>query len=329
MKSIAVLGSGVGVGTTSLVYHLAWMYAKLDYNVLVADLDPQADLTGMFPGRRCAGGAVGGRSRRRHNLHVAAALLDGTGDVAMPRVTEPVPGIGLVAGDILLSGAEDALSRQWSEGLDGKPRAFRVLSGIQRILRSAADCVAADLVLVDAARTSAPSSGRCWSAPTMWSWRLRPTSAPYGGSATSGRRCTGGEGSGRSAGNAGPPADLDLPRGDMRPIGYVVLRHAVRLTRPYMAYERWMDRVPSAYGDLVAGESTASSVAAEDDPHCLASLGHFRSLMPLAREARKPLFALKPADGALGGHANAVRDCYRDFRALARAVAQRCGVTAG
>ena len=54
---------------------------------------------------------------------------------------------------------------------------------------------------------------------------------------------------------------------------------------------------------------------------------HFRSLMPLAQEARKPMFALKPADGALGGHANAVRGCYRDFQALAREVATRCGVT--
>ena len=120
-----------------------------------------------------------------------------------------------------------------------------------------------------------------------------------------------------------------MPRGDMRPIGYVVLRHAVRLTRPFMAYGRWMDRIPSAYGDYVAGDSTGSSVAPEADPHCLATLGHFRSLMPLAREARKPMFALKPADGAIGGHANAVRDCYRDFRALARTVAQRCGVTVG
>ena len=33
--------------------------------------------------------------------------------------------------------------------------------------------------------------------------------------------------------------------------------------------------------------------------------------MPLAEEARKPMFALMPADDALGGHANAVRDCYR------------------
>ena len=49
--------------------------------------------------------------------------------------------------------------------------------------------------------------------------------------------------------------------------------------------------------------------------------------MPLAQEARKPMFALKPADGAIGGHANAVQGRRRDFRALARTVARRCGVT--
>ena len=37
-----------GVGKTSLVYHLSWMYAELGYNVLAADLDPQANLTSMF-----------------------------------------------------------------------------------------------------------------------------------------------------------------------------------------------------------------------------------------------------------------------------------------
>lgn len=48
--------------------------------------------------------------------------------------------------------------------------------------------------------------------------------------------------------------------------------------------------------------------------------------MPLALEARKPMFHLKAADGALGGHAKAVQDCYHDFRALARSIADRCGV---
>lgn len=39
---------GGGVGKTSLVYHLAWMYAELGVNVVAADLDPQANLTTMF-----------------------------------------------------------------------------------------------------------------------------------------------------------------------------------------------------------------------------------------------------------------------------------------
>ncbi len=64
----------------------------------------------------------------------------------------------------------------------------------------------------------------------------------------------------------------------------------------------------------------------KNDPHCLASLKNFRSLMDLAQEARKPMFFLKPSDGALGGHARAVQECYKDFRELARTIAGRCGV---
>ena len=91
-------------------------------------------------------------------------------------------------------------------------------------------------------------------------------------------------------------------------------------------YERWMGRIPGAYWNFVLSESAGIPAATDDDPNCLATLKHFRSLMPLAQEARKPMFALKPADGAIGGHVHAVRTCYRDFRALAREVALRCKV---
>ena len=125
-----------------------------------------------------------------------------------------------------------------------------------------------------------------------------------------------------------PLPALDLPGGDMRPIGYVVLQHAVRLNRPGKAYERWMDRTPRAHRDLVGGERDEPCPPMEEDPLCLATLKHFRSLMPLAQEARKPMFALKPADGAIGGHVSAVRGGYRDFQALAREVARRCALPA-
>jgi len=119
-----------------------------------------------------------------------------------------------------------------------------------------------------------------------------------------------------------PVADLPLPEGRMRPAGYVVMQHAVRLDRPVKAYARWMERIPYVYREAVLGEAGA----ADDDAHRLAALKHYRSLMPLAQEARKPMFFLTPADGAIGGHAAAVQQCFQDFRALARTIAERCGL---
>ena len=48
MKTIAFFNTTGGVGRTSLVYHLAWMFAYRGVPVLAADLDPQANLTAMF-----------------------------------------------------------------------------------------------------------------------------------------------------------------------------------------------------------------------------------------------------------------------------------------
>ena len=40
----------------------------------------------------------------------------------------------------------------------------------------------------------------------------------------------------------------------------------------------------------------------------------------MAMEARKPIFKLKPSDGAIGAHTYSVKDCGDDFRALATRV---------
>jgi hypothetical protein len=48
--------------------------------------------------------------------------------------------------------------------------------------------------------------------------------------------------------------------------------------------------------------------------------------MPLAQEARKPMLHLKPADGAIGAHMQAVQQAYRDFHALARDIVERTAI---
>jgi chromosome partitioning protein len=114
----------------------------------------------------------------------------------------------------------------------------------------------------------------------------------------------------------------------MQPIGYIVLQHAVRMDRPVKAYDRWIARIPEEYREYVLREATASdAIGVGNDPHCLALLKHYRSLMPLAQEAHKPMFYLKPADGAIGAHTQAVQGAFLDFRRLALKILQKIGIT--
>ena len=328
MKTIAFFNNKGGVGKTSLVYHLAWMYADLGLSVVAADLDPQANLTSMFldADRLEALWANGERSGTLYGAF--QPLLDGTGDVVRPHAEHISPGLALLVGDLTLSAAEDELSSQWPDCLDRKPRAFRVLSGLWRILELAVDELEADLVLMDvgpnlgalnraslvaAEEVVIPLAPDLYSLQGLrnlgpmlrrwrWEWKERLERLPDS--------VTG----------------LSLPSGSMRAAGYVVLQHAVRLDRPVKAYSRWMARIPQEYRQSVLDIDGREHGAIGSDPDCLATLKHYRSLMPLAQEARKPMFFLKPADGAIGGHMAAVQDCYRDFRTLAERIAHRCGV---
>ena len=115
-----------------------------------------------------------------------------------------------------------------------------------------------------------------------------------------------------------------LPAGTMKPIGYVVQQHGVRLSRPVKAYDRWVNRIPAQYRRSILGEpESPPDLRPADDPNCLATLKHYRSLVPMGQESRKPIFSLTVADGAIGSHAVAVRDAYGDFRALAAKLLDR------
>jgi len=112
----------------------------------------------------------------------------------------------------------------------------------------------------------------------------------------------------------------------MKPVGYIVLQHSVRLDRPVKAYNRWIARIPDVYHRAVLDDHLNVAYSVEDDPSKLALLKHYRSLMPMAQEARKPMFDLKPADGAIGSHIAAVQGTREDFETLARELAARANL---
>jgi len=115
---------------------------------------------------------------------------------------------------------------------------------------------------------------------------------------------------------------LNVPRGTMKPIGYVISRFSVRADRPAKAFARWSSRIPAEFRRLLGGEE-AEALSVETDPFKLATMKDYRSLMPMAMEAHKPMFSLTPADGAIGGHQKAVQGCFEDYAELVAKVMAR------
>lgn len=327
MKTIAFFNNKGRVGKTSLVYHLAWMYGELGLSVVAADLDPQANLTSMFVGDERLEELWPDDT---HALTVSGAmdpLLDGTGDIAQPHVEPINQNIGLLVGDLALSASEDELTSQWPACLDRKARAFRVISAIWRVVEKAALEREADLVLMDVGPNLGALNRSSLIAAEHVVIPLAPDLYSLQGLRNLGPTLRRWRDQWTERNERNPVSGLSLPSGKMTPAGYVLMQHAVRLDRPVKAYERWMARIPSVYGAAVLDDRlTATGLSVDRDPSCLATLKHYRSLMPMAQDARKPMFFLKPADGALGGHVEAVRSCFRDFETLARTIAGHCGV---
>lgn len=120
-----------------------------------------------------------------------------------------------------------------------------------------------------------------------------------------------------------PELDFELAPGTMTPLGYVVSRHSVLAGGAVKAFQRWIDRMPTVYRQSFGEPAAKAPVDVASDEFCLAQLKDYRSLMPMAQEAKKPMFLLRPADGAIGGHQGAVRQAYVDFKSLASRVLER------
>lgn len=321
MRTIAFFNNKGGVGKTALVYHLAWMFSDQGWSVLAADLDPQANLSTMFLDEESLEKFWPEGYSSHTVLSPIRPLLEGEGGIEQPHV-EDVDGIGLLVGDLALSGFEDELSQQWPRCLDGDKRAFRVIGAFSEVIRRAGVERDADLALVDVGpNLGAINRGALIAAdyvvvplgPDLFSLKglqnLGPTLRTW-------RRDW-------QKRLKEQPEDMETPKGYMAPIGYVVMQHSVRLDRPVKAYGKWMNRIPTTYHKYVLGESDTEQLSVDQDPECLAALKDYRSLMPMAQESRKPMFHLKPADGAIGAHVQAVKSCYRDFEMLAVAIEQR------
>ena len=324
MRTIAFFNNKGGVGKTSLVYHLAWMFADRGIKTLAVDLDPQANLTSMFLDEERLEALWPDAEHTDTVYGAIRPILRGLGDIAVPHIEKITDKLGLIPGDLGLSRFEDKLSAAWPNCQLGDESAFRTMTAFHRLVQHGADD-GAELVLIDVGPNLGAINRSALIASDQVCLPLAPDLFSLQGLK-----------------NLGPtlnewrevwtdllkkaPADVPMPKGVMQPIGYIVMQHGIRDSRPVKAYQRWLDRIPQTYRESVLTEDATSNISVADDPYMLALLKHYRSLMPMAMEANKPIFFLKSADGAIGSHQEAVASCYSDFKKLAGKIAANAGV---
>lgn len=330
MNIVAFFNNKGRVGKTTLLYHVAYMLADQGERVLVVDLDPQANASSMLLDERRME-ELWPEGEHPDTIYGAVRpIVRGIGDVTRVHVEVIQENLGLVVGDLTLSTFEDRLSETWPKCLLRDEAAFRSTTAFFNVITLGAESFGATWVLLDVGPNLGAINRASLIASEYVVVPLGPDLFSLQGLRNLGPAIRGWREAWSEMRVKSPSPDIRLPSGSIEPIGYVVLQHGVQDNRPPKAYQKWIDKFPTAFRAAVV--DTGNPLWAPDadaDEYRLASIKHYRSLMPMDMESRKPVFRLKPADGAIGAHGEAVRNAYTDFERLVKRIRKRVAETQG
>ena len=325
MKTITFFNNKGGVGKTTTVYHIAWMMSELGYKVLAVDLDPQSNLSSMFLTQERMEEIVLEESKDQTILEAISPISEGEPYRAV-HIEKINDTISLLIGNLALSSFEDKLSDAWSKCLAGDLFAFKVTSVFKTLFNDASNRINADYVLIDVG-PNLGAMNRCIListdnivipvAPDLFSlqgiknlgktlidWRIQWAKRVL---------------------EYGKEDKTTIPSGKMKPLGYLVMQYSAKDSRPVKSYLKWADRIPLVYQEFVLeNESNFAERNIGIESNRLALLKHYHSLAPMSMEAHKPIFLLKPADGAIGAHTQSVAKCHEDFKILTEKIISKC-----
>ena len=327
MKSFLLFNNKGGVGKTTLLFNLAHMLAGVGHRVVVADYDPQCNVTAIFLNEDELSDVWDAPAEEGKTVYSCLELLHRQrGEIREPALHEAGDNLWLLPGHMALGRFEQRLAEEWPKKADTENEyALNATTALDRLSNWSAEQVNADFVMLDvgpslgALNRSAllacdavimPIAPDLFSmqglrnvGPTLREWRKDWTT-------TRERHLDG-------------RTQAQWPKHDFLPIGYIVQQHIARADRPVTAYKNWLGRIPKEYHDAILDEKCGAPERFEEDPECLGLLRHFASLAPFAQSARKPMFELKQADGVGGGQLQAVAKCRTEFKALSEKLIAR------
>lgn len=322
MKTITLFHCRSGVGKSFLAYHLAYMFQRLGLRVAVADIDPQTHLTGAFFDEQTSEELALAHPRKT----IVGALetaLQSPGNTLT--TLENINDLHILAGDRTLAAWEDRFSRAWydilSDRMDRVDEALSLTRAFHSIARNIEHTYSIDVLLFDLG----PSLGAINRAALLATDAIvvptTPDAASRSALLTLGQTIRDWRQQWLERRDYLITRCSDLPMGTLSVMGYVVLQLPIDIHRD-MTRAHNERAVAQAFHESILGDNAPQG----QDLANLAWLRHLRGLQNLHLEARKPVFDLKAADGAIGSYAVAVQDARVAFDQLAREIAKRLGL---
>lgn len=323
MRIITFFNNKGGVGKTTTVYHVAWMLSELGIKTIAVDLDPQSNLTSMFLTDR--------RLEEVYEKETPVTILDAirpvvNGDSMIPvHIEEINDNLGLILGNLALSTFEDTLSDAWLKCLNGEVYSFKITSIFKTIIDEAAQRFNSEIVLIDVG----PNLGAINRAVTISSdYLIMPVASDLfslQGIMNLGETLNLWKKQWSQRKELRPQnLTVRIPENHTVPAGYIVMQYSAKESKPVKSYLKWANRIPNTFNKFVLGVNSENIESVETDANCISLLKHYRSLAPMSMEVHKPIFLLKPADGAIGAHLYAVQKSYDDFEAFTKKILEKC-----
>lgn len=315
-KIICLFNHKGGVSKTTTAFNLGWMMALKGKKVLLADFDPQCNLTGMVMGFKGVDDLAGlYASTPPNNIKdgLAPAFESQPRQISAVKCVEVsgAPNLLLLPGHIGLSEYETTLGI--AQELSGSLLALRNLPGsIRFLLEQTASEYEADYVLVDMSPSLGPLNQNLFTTSDHFIVPLHPdyfSSMALSSLAQALPRWKAWAETAYQS-EALRSADYPFPQPTISFIGAAIQKYRPRLGKASTAFQRWIDQLTIGLRDtLIPALEKSGMVDVQDfQQRCglapwmpVLEVADFNSLIALSQEHQVPVYALTEAQAGQAG----------------------------
>ena len=290
MKTIAFFNHKGGVGKTTLLFNVAVAIGELNKRVVVVDADAQANVTGLALTEEQYTSALDADET------IWAAfnpLVSGAGDFRKVTPRNIRDNVWLLPGDIRVSNFEAICPVGWTEALAGEVRGFRVTSSFFRLLQACDEILRPDVILIDLGPNVNALNRNVLIAADGFVVPLAPDLFSIMALPSVGKSIKTWVTQWRTACTNKPAElDLNLPRGQPIPLGYLSQQFSTYRKAPSTAFQKWLRRFPDAYREGVRKPLEEVGIPTPAGEYSIGSLKNFGALIPTAQDNNKAIFEL-------------------------------------